>query len=210
MMDALSNFMLLILNQLYGIVPNYGVAIILFTLVIKLMLHPLQAQSMVQMSALQKLQPKMKELQNKYKDNPKELQQRTMELYQSEKVNPLGGCLPTLIQLPIFLAMFFAVQKLPLGSPGAAFLWIPDLSKSDPLYILVILIGLSTYWAQKTMPQASEGPASAMMMMMPLLIVFISIPFAAGLQLFWLTQTVITGLQQAVIMGTIKREEIRV
>jgi YidC/Oxa1 family membrane protein insertase len=209
MMDYLSNIMLSILDIFYGAVPNYGVAIILFTIAIKAVLHPLTAQSFKQMSAMQKLQPKVKELQKQYQDNPKELQQRTMELYQTEKVNPLGGCLPTLLQLPIFIAMFFAIQKLPLGTAGSSFLWIADLSKPDPTNILIVLIGLSTFWAQKTMPQTTEGAASAMMMLMPLFIAFVSMPFAAGLQIFWVAQTAVTGLQQIIIMKMIKQEGSR-
>jgi YidC/Oxa1 family membrane protein insertase len=201
--------MLLAIDFFYRIYPNYGVAIILLTVAIKLVLHPLTAQSLKQMSAIQKIQPKIKELQAKFKDNPKELQQRTMELYQTEKVNPLGGCLPSLLQLPVFIALFFAIQKLKFTGAGTAFLWIADISQRDPFNILVVLIALSTYWAQKTMPQSSDNTQRTMMMIMPLMMAFVSAPFPAGLQIFWLAQTVITAAQQAYIMSSIKKEEVK-
>ena len=132
-----------------------------------------------------------------------------MELYQTEKVNPLGGCLPSLLQLPVFIALFFAIQKLKFTGAGTAFLWIADISKRDPFNILVVLIALSTYWAQKTMPQSSDNTQRTMMMIMPLMMAFVSAPFPAGLQIFWLAQTVITAAQQAYIMSSIKKEEVK-
>lgn len=189
-----------IIKFFYAIYPNYGVAIILLTVAVKLALYPLTLQSIQQMAAMQKLQPKLKELQKKLKDDPKELQKETLALYNKEGVNPLGGCLPMLLQIPFFFALFFAIQAMKFEGPGSTFLWINNLAKPDPTYVLVILIALSTYWTQKTTPQTQEGPAQAMMLFMPLFIAFISAPFPAGLQLYWLVQTALSAAQQWYIL----------
>jgi YidC/Oxa1 family membrane protein insertase len=200
----ISDLMIEAIKFFYSFYPNYGVAIILLTVVVKIALYPLSLQSTQQMSAVQKIQPKLKELQKKHKENPKELQEKTAELYKNEGVNPLGGCLPMLLQIPFFIALFFAVQGMKFSGPGAEFLWITDLSKPDPTYILVILIALSTYWSQKTMPQASEMQTSAMNIVMPAFIAFVSAPFPSGVQVYWLAQTVISAAQQAYILKKIK------
>ena len=192
----------------YRIYPNYGVAIILLTGAVKMLLYPLTKQSTQQMRALQKLQPKVKELQEKFKSDPKEQQKRVMELYQQEGANPLGGCLPMLLQLPFFLGLFFAIRDMEFSGSGTSFLWISSLSQPDaglitvvglPISILVILIGLATYLAQKTTPQAGQSGASAMLITMPLFIAGISATFPAGVQIYWLVQTAITALQQMYI-----------
>ena len=194
---------------------NYGLAIILLTALVKLALYPLTLQSLQQMAAMQRLQPKLQELQKKFKSRPDELQKRTIELYKSEKVNPLGGCLPMLLQMPFFLAVFGAVYspefKELLLSPGAqaGFLWIKDLAAPDLIPLMIfgrslslpitaILIGLTSYWAQKTMPsaQAQKGPLTYFF---PVFIAYISIYFPAGAQIYWLAQTVLSIIQQMYI-----------
>jgi len=197
--NMLSGLMVQAVNFFYSLYPNYGVAILLLTAAIKLALYPLTLQSMQQTFAIQKIQPKIKELQEKLKDKPKDLQQRIMELYKEEKVSPLGGCLPMLLQLPFFIALFFGIQSMHFEGPGATFLWIKDLAKPDPAYVLVVLIALATYWAQKTMPQPKEGAYSTMNLVMPPFIAFVSAPFPAGVQLYWLAQTLISAAQQAYI-----------
>jgi len=185
----------------YSLYPNWGVAIILLTVAIKLALYPLTLQSITSMAAVQKIQPRLKELQKTYKDKPKELQEKTMELYKSEGVNPLGGCLPMLLQIPFFFALFFAVKGMVFTGPGATFLWITNMAKPDPTYILVALIALATYWAQKTTPQAADNPMQAMNVLMPAIIAVFSAPFPAGLQLYWFVQTILSAAQQAYIIG---------
>jgi YidC/Oxa1 family membrane protein insertase len=204
--NMLSGLMVQALDFFYSLYPNYGVAIIMLTVAMKLALYPLTLQSTQQMGAIQKLQPKLKELQAKHKDKPKELQQKTMELYQKEGVNPLGGCLPMLLQLPFFIALFFAIKGMTFEGIGTTFLWIKDLSVPDPTYVLVALIALSTFWTQKTTPQPAQKGASSMMLFMPLFIAFISAPFPAGVQLYWLVQTLLTALQQAYILKKPKKE----
>ena len=197
--NMLSGLMVQAINFFYSLYPNYGVAILLLTAAIKLALYPLTLQSMQQTIAIQKIQPKIKGLQESLKDKPKDLQQKIMELYKQEKVSPLGGCLPMLLQLPFFIALFFGIQSMRFEGPGASFLWITDLAKPDPTYVLVALIALATYWAQKTMPQPKEGVYSTMNMIMPAFIAFVSAPFPAGVQLYWLIQTLMSAGQQAYI-----------
>jgi len=198
----------------YGLYPNYGVAIILLTVTMKLVLYPLTRQSLVQMAAMQKLQPRIKEIQKEYKDDPKELQKKTMEIYQEEKVNPLGGCLPILLQFPFMIGLFFAIRDMTFEGPGAGFLWISDLAKPDialvnilglPISALVILIGLTTYLTQKATPQPAQQGGNAMMMAMPLFIAFISANFPAGVQIYWVVHTAITAAQQAYILRRINK-----
>ncbi len=193
----LSDLMVQAINFFYSFYPNYGVAIILLTVAIKTALYPLSLQSMQQTSAIQKIQPKLKELQTKLKDKPKELQEAIMNLYKEEKVSPLGGCLPMLLQIPFFIALFFGIQSMHFAGPGATFLWLKDLSKPDPTYVLVAFIALSTYWAQKTMPQPKDSPMASMNLIMPVFIAFVSAPFPSGVQLYWLVQTALSAAQQA-------------
>lgn len=185
----------------YSLYPNYGVAIVLLTIAVKIALYPLTLQSITSMAAVQRIQPRLKDLQKKHKDSPKELQEKTMALYKSEGVNPFGGCLPMLLQIPFFFALFFAVKDMKFAGPGTTFLWLNDLAKPDPTYILIALIALSTYWAQKTTPQTSDSPMQAMNIFMPAIIAVMSAPFPAGLQLYWFVQTVFTAIQQRYILG---------
>ena len=184
---------------------NYGWAIILLTGATNLALYPLTLQSVVQMSAMQKVQPKVKELQEKHKGKPDVLQKETMELYKKEKVNPLGGCLPLLLKIPFFLALFFALQspefKELVTASGAqgGFLWIPTLTAPDPTNIMIVFIALSTYLSQKTMPTAQTQQTKMMTLMMPLFIAFISMRFLAGVQIYWAASSLIAAAQQTYI-----------
>lgn len=189
---------------------NYGWAIILLTVAVNLALYPLTLQSTRQMSAMQKLQPKIKALQEKHKKDPQKLQSETMELYKSEKINPLGGCLPLLLKLPFFIAIFFALQSpefkaiLALPKAQAGFLWMPNLAVPDHTYILVTLIALTTYLSQITMGPAQPG-MQAMTLFMPIFIAFISVGFPAGVQIYWVVSNLIMIVQQVYINRGMER-----
>jgi len=207
-MQPLIDMMLQVLNFLFTIGGhNYGVAIILLTIAVKLALYPLTLQSTKQMAAMQKLQPKFEELKKKHKDHPEKFQKETMSLYKEHGVNPLGGCLPMLLQIPVFIALFMALTSqefkaavIASGS-ASAFLWIKDITLKDPYYIMPLLIGLTTYWSQKTMPSAGGmDQMKQMMLFMPIFIAFISIEFAAGVQIYWVAQNVLTVAQQMYIL----------
>ncbi|WP_196593516.1 YidC/Oxa1 family membrane protein insertase [Pectinatus sottacetonis] len=184
-------------TQLLG-VGNYGLAIILMTVVIKVLLYPLTVKQVKSMKAMQDLQPKIKELQKKYKDKPQELQQKMGQIYKEAGVNPLAGCLPLIAQMPILMAMFYALQSVHFTN-DPSFLWIPNLAMPDPLYILPILSALTTFvtqW-QTTKTSAQQGAQMKIMMVaMPIFIGWISIKFAAGLVLYWVVMNIMQVLQQ--------------
>ena len=206
MFNYLSGIMLEVLKFFYAIGgQNYGWSIIWLTIAVNMALYPLTLSSVKQMSALQKVQPKVKKLQEDLKDDPKKLQQEIMGIYKSEKVNPLGGCLPVLLKIPFFLALFFALQSpefkelIANAGSSAAFLWVPDLALPDPLRILPLLVGATTYLMQKSMPSAGEQ-AKMMTWIMPIFIVVFSVNFPAGVQLYWLMSNLMGALQQMYIM----------
>ncbi|MBU0573751.1 MAG: YidC/Oxa1 family membrane protein insertase [Candidatus Margulisiibacteriota bacterium] len=206
-MSFLSDIMLKALNFFYSFSGNYSLAIIFLTIAINLALYPLTLQSIVQMSAMQRIQPKMKDLQEKYKDDPKTLQQEMMGMYKAEKVNPFGGCLPMLLKIPFFIAFFWVLQgkefQAILTQPGiqSSFLWISNLAKPDPIYIMPGLVAISTFLSQKTMPNmsADNSQMKGMTYFMPLFIAIISISFAAGVQIYWVVSNLITMAQQVYV-----------
>ncbi len=176
--------------------PNYGAAIILLTILIKMLLYPLTVKQIKSMKGLQELQPKMKKLQEQYKSNPQLLQQEMAKLYESAGVNPLAGCLPLLVQMPILMAIYYALRDMTYaGDPS--FFWIPSLSEADPLHILPIISAVTTYIVSiQTTPADGGSQAKIMAYMMPLFIGWISWNFAAGLVLYWITMNFVQGLQQ--------------
>ena len=185
--------------MLEGIVAftgSYGIAIILLTLLIRLVLFPLTLSQTKSMAAMRVLQPKMKELQEKYKDKPEEYQKRTMELYREHKVNPLGGCLPMLVQLPFLWAFFRVLQDISAGE-SAIFLGLWDLSVPDPFYIFPIIAALTTFLQIRQ--TSTDAAGKGMMYIMPGMIGVFSVSFPAGLVLYWIVSNVFSIGQQAYI-----------
>lgn len=174
---------------------NYGIAIILVTVVIKLVLYPLTLKQVRGMKAMQELQPKMKELQEKYKGNSEKLNKEMALLYKDSGVNPLSGCLPLLIQMPILMGIFYAIRDYQYAQLPS-FLWIPDLSKPDHLYILPILSAATTYIQQKQTSAEMNQQTKMMMTFMPLFIGYISITFPGGLVLYWVMSNIFQITQQ--------------
>ena len=193
------------LRFFFNISGNWGIAIILLTIAVKLVLYPLTFQSTKQMAGMQKLQPKIDELQKKHKEKPSEFQKEMFELYKREGVHPLGGCLPMLLQVPVFLALFFAVSKpefktiLEAAGTKAQFLWITNLAKPDPTQIMIVLIALTTFWTSLSMPGGAKQQKS-MLYVMPGFIAVISMSFPAGVQLYWVVQNLLTIAQQLYIL----------
>jgi len=205
-LNDLKLWMIEALKFFYSVSGNWGAAIILLTVAVKLALYPLTLQSTKQMEAMQKLQPKMEALKKKLGDQPEKLQKETIELYKTEGVNPLGGCLPMLLQIPVFLALFYALTSqefakvLAGAGHSAKFLWITNLAKPDPSFILIVLIGLTTYWTTMTMPGGGGKQQKAMLYFMPGFIAIISMSFPAGVQLYWVVQNILTIAQQVYIL----------
>ena len=192
-----------ILNTLYNLTEmagfgSYGLAIILLTVFMKILLYPLTVKQLKSMKAMQQIQPKMQRLQEKYKDNPQLLQQKMMKLYQDAGVNPMAGCLPILAQMPILMAMYYTLFNFDYGGVTPSFLWLPNLSEPDPTYVLPIVSALSTYVLQKL--SVNTAPATQQskifLIVMPLFIGWISLSFPAGLVLYWVTMNVVQMFQQ--------------
>ena len=204
--DILSGVMIKVL-VFFGVMcgGQYGLAIILLTVAVNLALYPLTLQSSVQMAAMAKVQPKMKALQDKHKDDPTTMQKEIMALYKNEKINPLGGCLPMLLKIPFFIALFFALQspefKALVLQPGVvnSFLWMNNLTLPDPTYVMVTLIGVSTFLSQKLMPGSDNPQTKTMNQIMPFMIAFISLPFPAGVQIYWTASNLFGALHQYII-----------
>lgn len=191
-----------VLSTLFAItsatgIESYGLPIILLTIIIKIVLYPLTVKQVKSMKAMQELSPKMKKLQEKYKDNPQLMQQKLGEMYKEAGVNPLAGCLPLLIQMPILMAMYYSLFALDYPTPEAAqFLWIESLKDPDPIYILPVLSALTTFWQQKMTSAEMNQQMKMMMIIMPLFIGWISLNFPSGLVLYWVTMNVVQIIQQ--------------
>ena len=189
----------LVLDFLYKISHNWGVAIILLVVLVRLVLFPLTYKGMVSMYKLKELAPKMKEIQQKYKKDPQKMQMHMMKLYKEHGANPLGGCLPLILQIPVF----YGIYKLLLYSielKGAHFLWIKDLSAMDPYFILPVLMGVSMYIHQRLTPTNFQDPMQEKIFkFLPLIFTFMMATFPAGLVLYWTTNNILSILQQWII-----------
>lgn len=164
-------------------IPNYGVVIILFTILIKIAFHPLTQKSTKSMLKMQELQPKLAELKERYKKEPARLNQETMKLYKQGGVNPFGGCLPLLFQMPIFYALF-VVFRSTIELRGAKFVfWLQDLSQHDPLYVLPVIMSATMFWQQKI--TIRDPKQAALVYLMPIMFFFFFFKFPAGLTLYW-------------------------
>lgn len=197
--EELLGFVLQLLYNLTDITGygSYGAAIILLTIVVKMALYPLTVKQVKSMKAMQELSPKMKKLQEKYKDDPKLMQQKIGALYQEAGVNPLAGCLPLLIQMPILMGMYYALFNFQYPTPEAAqFLWLPSMSEADPYHILPVLAALTTYWQTKQTSDMSNNQMKMMAYMMPIFIGFIGWNFASGLVLYWVAMNCCQIAQQ--------------
>ena len=187
-----------VLRYINDYTHNYGVTIILLTIIIKVLFIPLQYKSYTSMKKMQGIQPKVAAVQEKFKDDRDRLNKELIKLYRDHKVNPVGGCLPMLLQMPVFVSLFnilymtIDLRQAPLG------LWITDLSLQDPYYILPIIMGVSMMVMQKIQPTTMDPTQAKLMLMLPVAMTFLFVNFPAGLVLYWLTNNVLTIVQQFV------------
>ena len=187
------------LRFLYRLVGNWGWAIILLTVIVKLIFAPLTHKSQKSMKKLQKLQPLFAELKEKYKGDPQRLNREMMDLYKKHQVNPMGGCLPMLIQIPVFIALYNVLNNT-IELRGAPFMfWLHDLSAKDPYYILPILMGLSMLVMQKMTPTSMDPKQNMMMMIMPVVLTFMFISLPSGLVLYFTISNLLSMAQQIYI-----------
>jgi YidC/Oxa1 family membrane protein insertase len=196
---------LALLNWTYKHVGNYGVAIILLTVVSKVLFYPLTVKSMRSMKAMQALQPQVNALRSKYQKDPQALQRETLALYRKHHVNPMGGCLPMIAQVPIFYALYLALSvSVELqGSPFLCFghliwfdLWICDLAAHDPIYVLPVLMGITMFVQQKMTPTMGDPRQARMMLFMPVIFTFMFLNLPSGLVLYWTVSNILQILQQ--------------
>ncbi|MDX1623418.1 MAG: membrane protein insertase YidC [Gemmatimonadota bacterium] len=178
---------------LHQFVPVWGLVLILFAVVVRLLMWPLTAKSYRSIQAMQKIQPEIQRIRDQYSDDPQQMQKETMRLYREKKVNPLGGCLPNLIPMPILFALFFVFQTT-IEFRGQAFLWLPDLSQPDPLYALPVFMGLTMFATSKM--TATDPKMSAMVYVMPVVLTFVFMNLAAGLVLYYAFSNLLTFGQQ--------------
>jgi YidC/Oxa1 family membrane protein insertase len=179
-------------------IPNYGLAIIFMTIAIKVVLFPLTQKQLKSMRGMQEIQPKLKYIQEKYKDDPQTMQVKVMEMYKENGVNPFGGCLPLLIQMPIFIAFYQSLLNFNFKvAEHASFLWIPNIGDKDPFFLLAVLAALTTYLQQRvTMVDITDTTQKTMLYIMPLFMAWIAATMPAGLPLYWVVFNILGILQQ--------------
>jgi len=194
-----SVILLHILEFFYAFVHNYGIAIILLVLGIRIVFYPLTYTGFKSMKQMQKLTPKINEMRDKYKDNKVELNKKIMELYKESRVNPFGGCLPMILQIPVFYGLYQTLlMSIQLRNAPFIF-WIHNLSVQDPYYILPILMGISMLISQKMNPMMGDPTQAKIMLVLPIVFTFIFIHFPAGLLLYWTVNNILTIAQQYII-----------
>jgi YidC/Oxa1 family membrane protein insertase len=194
------------LKWIHGIVGNWGWSIIILTIVIKLVFYPLNAKAGRSMAQMKVLGPKMEKLKQLYGDDRQKLNQAMMELYRTEKINPLGGCLPILVQIPVFIALYW-VLLASIELRHAPWLgWIHDLSAPDPFFILPVIYAISMFVQTRLNPQPADPVQAKVMLMMPIMFSVFFLFFPAGLVLYWVCQNLLSILQQWHINKTLAAE----
>ncbi|NPA73678.1 MAG: membrane protein insertase YidC, partial [Epsilonproteobacteria bacterium] len=200
----------LLLSFLHSILGNWGWAIVATTLIIRIILFPLTYKGMVSMTKMKELAPKIKELQRKYKGDPQKLNAHTMELYKKHGANPLGGCLPMLLQIPVFFALYRVLQNSAELQSAPWILWIHDLSTKDPYYILPILMGATMFWQQHISPNSIQDPTQAKIMKyLPVIFTFFFMTFPAGLTLYWFVNNLFSIAQQYYINSIFEKKKAK-
>ena len=200
-----------VLYYIYEFIGDYGLAIVIFSILAKLLLLPINIKQTKSLQATSKVQPEVQKLQKKYKDKPEKLNEEMMKLYKEHNINPMGGCLPLLIQFPIIIGLYRVLQQpqnyvfesqAVYDAIDKAFLWLPNLAQPDPLHILPIVAALTTYLYMSNNPTSSAGNEQAeqmtksMKFISPLLIGFMAWTFPSGLAVYWVIQNIFTFVQQ--------------
>jgi YidC/Oxa1 family membrane protein insertase len=195
-----------LLSFVYGFVQNWGVAIIVVTFLIKLAFYKLTESSGRSMAKMRQIQPRMKALQDRYKDDKQALSQAMMDLYKREKVNPAAGCLPILIQMPFFLAFYWVLLESVEMRQAPFALWITDLSTRDPYFILPLIMGAAMFGQQKLNPAPADPVQAKVMQIMPVMFTVFFAFFPSGLVLYWVTNTLLSIAQQWKVNRVVEAE----
>jgi len=198
-----------LMQKIYDVIGNWGWSIVLVTIIIKAAFYQLSAKSFRSMAAMKKLQPKIEILKQRYADDKQKMTQATLELYRQEKVNPMSGCLPILIQIPVFIALYWVlVESVELRQAPFIF-WIHDLSQRDPYYILPLLMGGSMFLQQRLNPPPPDPMQAKVMMFMPVIFTIMFANFPAGLMLYWFVNNSLAFLQQWYVMHKLQNGPVR-
>ena len=187
----------------YRYTGNYGIAIIILTVIIKILFYPLSLKSLRSMKEMQKIQPQIALLKERYKDDKERMNKELMELYKRSKVNPLGGCLPMILQIPVFIALYDVLLLAIELRHAPFFLWIKDLSAKDPYYVTPIIMGITMFVQQRMSPTAMDPQQAKMMLIMPIVFTFLFLNFPSGLVIYWLVNNILSIAQQYYIQKNI-------
>ena len=202
--DIIAKPLIQFLHFLYGYTQDYGLAIILLTICIKILFWPLSQKSYKSMEQMKKIQPMMSQIREKYKDDREKMNAEMMHLYKTYKINPAGGCLPMLLQIPVFIALYQALLgaiELRHASfiahiPFTDIAWLTDLSAKDPYYITPIIMGATMFLQQKMSSAPGDPTQAKIMMFLPLIFTFIFLNFPSGLVVYWLVNNILSIFQQ--------------
>jgi len=205
--DSISKILLYVLKWFYKFTHNYGIAIIVLTFIIKILFWPLTHQSYKSMKDMQRLQPQIAKIRQRYKNDKVRMNQEIMNLYRTYKVNPMGGCLPIILQIPVFFALYYVLiyaielRHAPFITyfPFTKKIWLADLSAKDPYYITPILMGISMVAQQKLTPSSVNPTQEKLMLFMPIFFTIIFLNFPSGLVIYWLVNNVLSIIQQVYI-----------
>ena len=205
----ISKPMFTFLKYIYSVVGNWGWTIVIATILIKLFLFPLTFKGMVSMNKMKELAPKMQELKEKYKGEPQKLNAKMMELYKKHGANPMGGCLPMILQIPVFFAIYRVLLNAFDLKQASWMLWYDDLSVMDPYFVLPLLMGATMFWQQHITPTNYTDPMQEKIMkFLPLIFTFFFITFPAGLTLYWFTNNLFTIAQQYYVNAIFAKQKV--
>jgi YidC/Oxa1 family membrane protein insertase len=194
------------LKKIHGIIGNWGWAIIILTIMIKAVFYKLSETSYKSMAHMRKVQPRLAALKERYGDDKQKLNEAMMKMYREEKINPLGGCLPILVQIPVFIALYWMLLESVEMRQAPFMLWIQDLSTKDPFYVLPVLMGATMLIQHKLNPTPLDPIQARVMMILPIAFTFFFMFFPAGLVLYWVVNNTLSIAQQwyitRVVIGT--------
>jgi YidC/Oxa1 family membrane protein insertase len=193
------------LTLFHSLVNNWGYAIILLTILVKMLLYPLSAASFRSMAKMRKLQPEMARLKERFGDDKQKFSQAMMDMYKKEGANPLGGCLPILLQMPVFLALYWTLMESVELRQAPFLLWIDDLSVMDPYFVLPILMGISMFLTQMMQPEPPDPIQAKVFKFLPIMMTFFFLWFPAGLVLYWLINNILSVLQQLYVTRSLEK-----
>ena len=195
-----------LLEKIHALVGNWGWAIILLTIIIKLAFYKLSETSYKSMAHMRKVQPRLQSLKERYGSDRQKLNQAMMDIYKKEKINPLGGCLPILVQIPVFIALYWMLLESVELRQAPWILWFTDLSTKDPYYVLPILMGITMLVQQKLNPTPVDPMQAKVMMALPFVFTVFFLFFPAGLVLYWVVNNILSIAQQWYITRRIEKE----